>query len=451
MQDRDLSLFTDLYELTMVRAYWAEGMEDQATFSMYARSLPEGRNYFLAAGLGPTLRHLENFTFTDESLEYLEGRDEFDDTFIERLSDFEFTGSVRAVAEGTPVFPNEPLIEVTAPIAEAQLAETIVMNQIHFATVVASKAARIVEAAGNRDVIDFGPRRMHGTDAGLKAARAFYIAGVAATSNVLAGQKYGVPITGTMAHSYIQAHDSERDAFERFSETFPETVLLVDTYDTLEGVDKVIELAEARGSDFAVRGIRLDSGDLGDLARRSRKKLDDAGLENVEIFASGGLDEYSIARLVEADAPIDGFGVGTSMGVARDAPALDIAYKLVEYAGSGRLKLSPGKKILPGPKQVYRIENDDCADYDVLARSREDFSGRPLLRSVMQNGEITDPEAFDLNASRERAERLIARLPERIRSIESPRDPYEVRVSQSLQDHQEEIIERIRRIHEEDN
>src|SRR5690606_9006139 len=341
--DENVALLTDLYELTMVQAYWRSGMAGTAVFSLFVRRLPPARNYLLACGLEDALGILEGFRFSEPALEYLSTFPQFSPDFISWLRDFRFTGGVYAVPEGTPVFAHEPLLEVVAPVAGAQIVGTLVMSQVPFQTVVASKASRVVTAARGRAVVDFGIRRMHGVDAGLKSARAFHVAGVSSTSNVLAGQVYGVPVSGTMAHSYIQAFDRELDAFRTFAELYPETILLVDTYDTLEGVRRVIELARELGPAFRVRGIRLDSGDLAELAFRSREMLDAAGLEHVEIFASGGLDEYEIDELVKQGAPITGFGVGTRMGLSADAPALDIAYKLTEYEGKGRVKLSPGK------------------------------------------------------------------------------------------------------------
>jgi len=446
VRDDNVALLTDLYELTMMQAYWQDGMNDDATFSLFVRRLPEGRNYLLAAGLDSALDYLENIHFTPEALDYLHGRDEFADDFVDWLGDLSFTGSVHAVAEGTPIFPNEPLLEVTGPIAEAQLAETFIMNQVHHQTVIASKAARVARAAGDRAVVDFGLRRMHGADAGIKAARAFHIAGVAATSNVLAGHLYEeIPITGTMAHSFVQAHADELESFRAFAHLYPATILLVDTYDTIEGVRKVVRLAEEMGDDFQVRGVRLDSGDLAELAFESRRILDAAGLEDVSIFASGGLDEYEIAAIVDKDAPITGFGVGTGMGVADDAPALDIAYKLTAYAGEGRLKLSSGKRILPGRKQIFRIEEDGEAIRDVLAREGEDHPGRPLLVQVMADGKRTGAAARDLDDIREHADSQIAGLPARIRALEPAKPPYPVDVSDELRRYQEQVAERVAR------
>ncbi len=328
IDDSNVALFTDLYELTMMQAYVAEGMREPATFGLFVRRMPANRNYLLACGLAEALRYLETVRFTPDCIAYLRSVGQFSASFLDWLADYRFSGDVHAVPEGTPVFANEPILEITAPIAEAQLIETFVMNQVHLQTLLASKAARAVTAAAARTVVDFGARRMHGTDAALKAARAFHIAGVAATSNVAAGAVYGVPITGTMAHSFVQACADESAAFAAFARVFPETVLLVDTYDTLAGIGHVIELARSLGAGFRVRAIRLDSGDLPALAHQSRTMLDDAGLSDLGIFASGGLDEYKIGELMAQDAPIDGFGVGTAMGVSEDVPGLDIAYKL---------------------------------------------------------------------------------------------------------------------------
>lgn len=439
----NVALLTDLYQLTMLQAYWREGMDDEAVFSLFVRRLPPGRNFLLACGLDAALDYLETLRFHDDALEFLAGRDELQQGFVDWLADFRFEGDVHAVPEGTPVFAEEPILEVIAPLPQAQLVETMVMNQIHHPTVVASKAARVVAAAQGRAVVDFGLRRMHGTDAGLKAARAFHIAGLAATSNVLAGQVYGIPISGTMAHSYIQSHDDELAAFRAFADLYPETVLLVDTYDTLEGVEKVVALARDLGEAFRVRAIRLDSGDLAELAQRSREILDRAGHEDVGIFASGGLDERKIADLLAAGAPIDGFGVGTGLGVSKDAPSLDIVYKLTAYAGEGRLKLSPGKRILPGRKQVFRQEERGTAVRDILARQEEEHDGRPLLVPVMGGGKRLPAGRVALEEAREHARSEIARLPERIRALDGADPPYEVRVSEALDAFQDEVIEEV--------
>jgi len=430
--DRNAALLTDLYQLTMLQAYWREEFEDRAAFSLFFRRLPRTRNYLIACGLDDALRYLEELRFTEEALDYLRGIGHFESGFLGWLADLRFTGDVYAIPEGMPVFPGEPLLEVEAPIAEAQLVETFLVNQLHLQTLLASKAARVVTAARGRKVVDFAMRRMHGTDAALKGARSFYIAGVDATSNVLAGRLYGIPVSGTMAHSYVQAHEEELESFRAFADLYPETILLVDTYDSLEGVRKVVRLAEELGSDFAVRGVRLDSGDLGALAPQVREILDASGLEAVEIFASGLLDEHRIARLVEQEVPITGFGVGTRMGVSYDSPAMDLVYKLTEYAGRGRRKLSPDKATLPGRKQVYRIESSGAAERDVLAGWGESLPGRPLLRPVMRGGKRIASASETLEEIRARAAEEIAKLPERLRGLEAADPPYPVEVSQAL-------------------
>ncbi|KAB7624095.1 nicotinate phosphoribosyltransferase [Alkalilimnicola sp. S0819] len=438
------ALFTDLYELTMAQACLAEGLTGQAVFSLFVRRLPPSRNYLLACGLETVLDYLQRLRFTEPELAYLASLGRFSDAFLDWLRGFRFTGTVHAVAEGTPVFANEPILELSAALPQAQLVETCVMNQIHVQTVLGSKAQRMVSAARGRPVIDFGARRTHGVDAALKAARAFHIAGVSATSNLLAGERYGVPVAGTMAHSYIQAHDDEAAAFRAFTRRYPDTVLLVDTYDTLAGVDRVIALARELSEDFRVSGVRLDSGELDALARETRARLDRAGLGRVKVIVSGGLDEWAIAELRAAGAPIDGYGVGTSMGVAPDAPDLDIVYKLCEYAGEGRLKLSPGKPILPGRKQVFRQLEADEAARDVIARADETLPGEPLLAPVMRDGERLAAGRVSLEAAREHAREALARLPAPVRGIAPAESPYPVAVSERLAAYHQAVEEKLR-------
>jgi nicotinate phosphoribosyltransferase len=385
---------------------------------------------------------LEQLRFTRKALDYLAAHPVFTDDFLDWLARLRFEGDVYAVPEGTPVFAEEPLVEIVAPLPQAQLIETLLLNQVHLQTMLASKAARVVRAAAGRPVVDFGLRRMHGADAGLKAARAFYIAGIDATSNVLSGCCYGIPIAGTMAHSYVQAHPSELDAFRAFVASYPDTTLLVDTYDTLAGVQNVVSLARELGPDFRVRAIRLDSGDLASLSKQARQLLDASGLSHLKIFASGGLDETELDRLVRDGAPIDGFGVGTSLGVSRDEPALDAAYKLTSYAGQGRLKRSPGKRVLPGRKQVYRVEHDGQVIHDVIARAEEALDGRPLLRKMMERGQRLAAARETLEASRSRAQREVAALPERIQSLEPASRPYAVMLSHRLVQYHHQILER---------
>jgi nicotinate phosphoribosyltransferase len=432
VSDENVALLTDFYELAMARAYREEGLEEEAVFSLFVRRLPPRRNFLLACGLEDALRYLETLRFHAAALESLRSFRELPKDFLRWLARFRFRGDVYAVPEGTPVFGNEPILEVVAPVAHGQLVETFLLNQIHLQTLLASKACRVVRAAAGRPVVDFGLRRMHGTDAGVKAARAFAVAGVEATSNVLAGRLYGIPVTGTMAHSYVQAHDTEEEAFREFARIYPETVLLVDTYDTLRGVEEVARLGRDLGRAFRVRAIRLDSGNLAVLAARARQILDRAGLSRIGIFASGGLDEYRIARLVAAGAPVSGFGVGTAMGVSEDEPALDIAYKLTSYAGRGRIKLSQGKRLLPGRKQIFRVEEEGRAVADVIAAHDEEPAGRPLLEKVMEAGRRLPAGRRDWRVARERAMREMAGLPERVLAIERADPPYPVGTSARL-------------------
>ena len=343
----------------MAESYVGEGLaEREATFSLFFRSLPTGWSYTHAAGLDDALHYLEDLAFSEDELAYLEQTGLFTARLLDRLRRLRFSGEVRAMPEGTIVFPHEPLLEVTAPLVEAQLVETMVLNELHLQTLVAGKAARCVEAARGRLLVDFSLRRTHGGEAGLKVARASWIAGFDATSNVLAGLRFGIPLAGTMAHSYVESFADERAAFDAYARTYPETaILLVDTYDTLQGVHKAIATARDLAADgHRLRGIRLDSGDLLELSRRARALLDEVGFEDAMILASGGLDEIDIARLVDAGAPIGGFGVGTKLEASSSAPFLDMAYKLVELDGRPVLKLSAGRATLPGRKQVWRRE-----------------------------------------------------------------------------------------------
>lgn len=427
-----VALFADLYELRMARAYLELGMREEAVFSLFVRRLPATRNYLLACGVEELADLLEALRFGPESLDYLRSLGEFPPAFLEWLARFRFSGDVHAVAEGTPVFPEAPILEVVAPIAEAQLLETLVMNQVGLQTLFASKAARVVAAAAGRPVVDFGSRRAQGMDAAVAGARAFYLAGVAATSNLLAGARYGIPVAGTMAHSFVQAFPSEAEAFRAYARLYPETVLLVDTYDTPEGVRRVVALARELGDAFRVRGVRIDSGDLGGLAREARAILDAAGLRQVQVFASGGLDEGRIAALLAAGAPIDAFGVGTEMSVSADAPALDLAYKLTAYAGVGRTKLSAGKRILPGRKQVFRRTGaDGVAAGDVIAREGERLEGTPLLQPLMRAGRRCRPPAPLARIRAEAAERIAA-LPAALRGLPPADPPYPVAISPAL-------------------
>src|SRR5262245_8300057 len=349
-------LLVDLYELTMGQAYFDAGLaEKQATSDLFYRTLPDGWGYLLAGGLEFALGYLEELSFADDDVAYLESTGLFTPPFLDHLRSLRFTGTVRAMPEGTLLFPGEPALEVTAPVIEAQLVETVLLNELHFSSLIAGKAARCVDVGGGRMLVDFGLRRAHGGEAGLKAARASFLAGFDATSNVLAGRKYGIPTSGTMAHSFIESFASEEAAFHAYGRSYPNhSILLVDTYDTRQGVERAVEI----GRELATRrsrltGVRLDSGDLVELSREARALLDEAGFEDALVFVSGGLDERDMAALLEAGAPIGGFGIGTKMVVSADAPYLDMAYKLVEFGGRPTMKLSAGKATLPGRKQVW--------------------------------------------------------------------------------------------------
>lgn len=425
------ALFTDLYELSMGEVYLAEGAEKLADFEVFFRHLDE-RGYVLAAGLETVLDWLGRFRFTDAELAYLRSIGHFSDRFLDWLARIRFTGDVDAVPEGTAVFPNEPMLRIRAPIALAQLLETRVLNALHYESLVATKAARMVEAAGGKGVVDFGARRAHGAETAVAAARCAWIGGCNGTSNMVAGQRFGLPLLGTMAHSYIEAFPDEATAFRRFVAQYPETTLLVDTYDTLTGVAQVIRLAETLGNDFRVGAIRLDSGDLAALSRQARQMLDEAGLGRLRIMSSGGLNEYRIADLVAAEAPIDGFGVGTDLVISRDAPTLDFAYKLVAYGDIPRLKGSSGKSTLPGRKQVFRAWEGARMTGDVIAMADEHQPGAPLLQPVMRAGARLDA-AEGLDTIRDRAHAQRRALPGELRVPEPPATHYPVRVSDHLQ------------------
>lgn len=401
------------------------------------RKMPHNRNYIVAAGFEDVLEFLTTFGFSPGDLAYLRERRLFSEEFLNRLEAVHFSGDVYAVPEGTLVFPHEPLLQVIAPILEAQLIETLVLNQIHFQSLAATKAARVVAAAKGRGVVDFGSRRAHGTDAAIKVARATYLSGGEGTSNVLAGQMFGIPVFGTMAHSYVQAHHDEAESFKTFARLYPDTTLLVDTYDTIAGVRKVIDLSREMNGPFRVRAVRLDSGDLAALADRARGMLDEAGLRNVTIFASGGLDEYKIQELVKAGAPIDAFGVGTRLAVIEDTPDLDMAYKLVEYAGKGTVKLSAEKVLYPGRKQVFRQVENGLMVRDVIGRFDEQLPGEPILKPLMTQGRQS--VRTDLKESRERLRRELDRLPDQFRAIEPASEPYPVSLSERLQQDFEEV------------
>ena len=437
-------LLTDLYQLTMLRAYFSTGMRSTAVFEFFVRKLPPNRNFMMAAGLEQVLDYLQELRFRAEELDWLAASGRFPRDFVDHLEGLRFTGDVHAMPEGTVFFPHEPVLRITAPMPEAQFVESRLINLLQYQTLIATKAARSVLIAPGKLLVDFGLRRAHGGEAGLYAARAAYIAGYGGTATVLAGAKFGIPLFGTMAHSYVQAHDDERTAFLDFARAFPGgTVLLVDTYDTEAAVRTIAALAsQLKREGIPIKGIRLDSGDLAALAKRARSILDEAGLREVTIFASGNLDEYRLRELMTAHAPIDGFGVGTSLVTSSDAPFLDAVYKLQEYAGRPRRKRSSGKATWPGRKQVYRqLDAQGRFDHDVVSLESDPQAGTPLLVPVMKAGKRTAaPEG--LEAIRPRAGAQLAALPERLAGLDKASDPYRVEIATSVRELAEEVNHR---------
>jgi nicotinate phosphoribosyltransferase len=438
LKPQNMSLFTDYYELTMCASYFDNKNFEPATFDLFIRRLPENRSYFLFAGLEEALQYLQNIEFTEEHLAYLK-KQGFNQDFLNYLGGFKFTGNVWAVPEGSVAFPNEPLIRITAPIIEAQLLETFLLNTINLQTMIATKASRVVYAAKGKSVIEFGLRREHGIDAGMKVARSSYIAGCQGTSNVLAGMAYGIPVFGTMAHSFIMSYPKEIDAFRAFAKTFPnKSTLLIDTYDETAGAEKAVIVAkelEAKG--YRLGGVRLDSGDLAETSKKIRKILDDNGLGYVKIFVSGDLDEFKITQLLNDGAKIDSFGVGTKMGTSADRPYLDVIYKLCETmtadgSFSPIMKLSKDKVTLPGRKQVYRFKDADGSfKKDVIALADESVTGEPLLVKVMEKGRLTY-RLPTLEQIRTAASQNLSKLPEEYQALTNA-PAYPVELSQKLQ------------------
>ncbi len=428
-------LLTDLYQLNMIEAYLAYGESRTAVFELFVRKLPARRGFLMAAGLEQAVKFLEDLRFSSEEIEWLKGTKRFSVRTLDYLAQLRFTGDVHALPEGTIFFANEPILRVTAPLPEAQLVEARLINIVHFQTLIASKAARMVLAAPGKLLVDFGLRRAHGAEAGLMAARASYIAGFAGTATVLAAKLFDIPVFGTMAHSYIQAHDSETVAFERFAHVRPEgLVFLIDTYDTEAAARKVVALApRLKAAGISTSGVRLDSGDLIALSKSVRRILDEGGLGDVTIFASGGLDEDQLVAIARANVPIDGFGIGTSLTTSSDAPALDCAYKLQEYAGSPRRKHSAGKATWPGRKQVWRHYGlDGCMAGDALSVEDDDQQGEPLIRPVMRAGKRVAGSPT-LEGIRADAARELQLLPPPLRELESGAT-YTVEVGEALVD-----------------
>lgn len=438
-KERVSPLFTDLYELTMAAAYYNHKILSEATFSMFIRGYGSKRNYFVAAGLENILKELASFHFSVDEIIFLKKTGLFPDDFLKYLKNLTFTGQVFAMPEGTIFFANEPVIEITAPIMEAQILETFLLNAIGFPTMIATKASRCIHAAKGIPLLDFSLRRTHGQDAGMNVARSAYIAGFAATSNVLAGKRYGISISGTMAHSFISAFDDEREAFKAYAKTFPNnSVFLIDTYDTLEGARHAARIAkEMKKEGTHPIGVRLDSGDMAQLSIQVREILDRAGLKDMKIFASSDFDEFKIADAVKKNAKIDSFGVGTRLGVSADAPYLDIVYKLVRFKGRNVKKLSPGKITLAGKKQIFRkIDSRGMYQEDIIGlRDEKIEGGTPLLEKVMANGKPVHPYP-SLQEIRERFANNFSCLEKKCKSLEDTYD-YPVKISDSLKELQD--------------
>jgi len=439
------ALVTDLYELTMAAGYYAREMFEPATFSLYIRKYPPNRGYFVSAGLEDVLDYLESWHFTQEDLDYLSSLDMFTEEFLHYLGTLGFSGEIHAIPEGRLFFKDEPILEVTAPIIEGQLVETFIINAINLQVSIATKASRCVYAAEGRKLVDFSLRRTQGTEAGLKVARTSCLAGFGGTSNVSAGQEYGVPVVGTMAHSFVTSFEHEIDAFRAFAETFPDnTVLLIDTYDTVEGAKKAVTVGremEARG--HQLRGVRLDSGDMAELSKQVREIFDQAGMDRVQIFASGGFDEFKISRLLARGALIDAFGVGTKMGVSADAPFTDMAYKLVQFGEKPVLKLSAGKKTLVSKKQVFRRGEESRLIGDTIAlRDEEGIYGEPLLEPVMKAGRRL-AATRSLTEIGEDFQKEFKRVDKQYKDLEHP-EVFPVSLSPGLEDLQEKVVHQVR-------
>lgn len=434
-------LFTDLYELTMAAAYHDSGITGEGTFSLFTRP-DHQRGFYVSAGIEKALDFLETFQFEEAELTYLGHLNLFSDGFLNYLATLRFTGDVWAMAEGTPFFGDEPIVEVTSPIIQGQLIETYLINTIGLASMIATKAARCVHAARGRGLIDFSLRRTQGVDAGLTVARSTYLAGFDATSNVLAGQKEAIPVSGTMAHSFVLAFEKEIDAFRAYARRFPDqTVLLIDTYDTIQGANNAVQVAKEMASrGDRLKGVRLDSGDMIALSRRVRRIFDDEGLNGVKIFASGGFDEYGVSEAVVEDAPIDAFGVGTKVGVSADAPFMDMVYKLTQFETRPVRKLSESKVTLAGKKQVHRRSSAKTGQYveDIISLRDEPISdARPLLAPMMQSGRRHAPAPF-LSQIRAAFHERFAGLPDSFKALQNPA-MFPVRVSDGLTELQRRI------------
>lgn len=448
INQKKMSLLTDLYELTMAQVYWEEEMLETATFSLFIREYPSSRSYFVSAGLNDVLDYLSELEFSQEDLGYLESTGLFKKSFLSYLEKFKFRGEVYALPEGRLFFAQEPLLEVTAPLIEAQVVETFLINTLNLQVSIATKASRCFYAAGPRKLVDFSLRRTQGADAGMKVVRASYIGGFKGTSNVLAGKIYGIPIVGTMAHSFVCSFESELEAFRAFARTYPQnTVLLVDTYDTISGIRNAVKLGKEMAREgVRVRGIRLDSGDIAKLSQKARKILQEEGLGDTLIFASGGFDEYKIADVLSRGGEVDSFGVGTKMGVSADAPYMDMAYKLVKYAGRPVLKLSPGKSNLASDKQIFRFTSPQRELREDIIGLRDDKleGGEPLLEKVMEKGVVIKPSP-QLSQIQNIFLDEFSCLPTKYKRLEKKGEKFPVKLSPRLKKLQSQMIHKIRR------
>jgi len=432
LMEETSALLTDMYQLTMVQSYLDHGLTDTAAFEFFVRTLPDHRNFLIACGLEQVLQYLQHLHCSEEELDWLSHHDQFSNDFVDYMANLHFGGDVHAMREGTVFFPDGPVLRITASLPLAQLVETRIINILHFQILIASKAARVTLAAPGKLLVDFGLRRAHGAEAGRMAARAGFIDGLSGTSNVLAGMEDGIPIFGTMAHSYILAHGSEEEAFVHYARSHPgNVILLLDTYDTERAAEKVVAIApQLKIEGIAIRGVRLDSGDLAEHARCVRQILDRGGLNGVTIFASGNLDEYELAAIEAQHAPIDGYGIGTRLTTSSDAPYLDCAYKLQEYAGIARRKTSEGKATWPGLKQVYRTMADGKMAGDVITTEDDRRDGEALIHPVMQSGERLAPSPSP-SAIRKHTAHELTILPQQLHSLDVA-PPYPVEISDAL-------------------
>ena len=430
----NISLLTDLYEITMAYSYFKSNRNEISTFELFIRNLPKNRNFLVSAGIDDIIKIISEFHFTDDDIKYLKSLKLFSDDFLDYLKNFKFKGDVWAIPSGQIYFPNEPVIRITADRISAQLLETIILNQFNFQSMIASKCARIIISSRGIPCVDFSPRRDHGIDSALKVAKVSYICNFIGTSNVLAGKIFNIPVYGTMAHSYIMSFSDEETAFREFLKCFEEPVLLIDTYDTIEGAKKVIKLLK---EGYKIKGVRIDSGDLVELSKKVKQIFKNEGFD-IKIFLSGDLDEYVIDEILSKGAIADAFGVGTKMGTSSDAPYLNGVYKLVEDEYGFKIKTSPGKITLPGKKQVYRIYKNGIMEKDIIALEDEKCEGIPLLKKYIENGNVLEYE--DIENSRKFFKENLSTLPDYLKTTRKSEIDYPIEVSDKLLKIKQELI-----------